>query len=405
MKKGSGESSMAKASNAILEEANALFDFTRSIRRDLHQHPELGFEEIRTGGIVAAELTHLGLEVRTGVARTGVVGLIEGSTPGPVILLRFDMDALPVREETGVEFASLVPGKMHACGHDGHVAVGLTVARLLNQHREELHGTVKLVFQPAEETMGGAEGMIKDGILESPAPDLAFALHIWNEKPVGWVGVVPGPFMSAAEIFKVKISGKGGHAALPNQTADPVAAAAQVITALQTLVSRNVSPLQSAVVSVTRISGGEAFNIIPSSVEFHGTIRTFENEVRIAVIKRFYELVEGIAASMGCKAEVEIQKVTPAVVNDQAAAERLQALFAQVLPGDTIDTQYRTMGSEDMAYILEKVPGCYFFVGSANPEKGLDYSHHHPKFNFDEIILPKAAALMTSAVLSYLGST
>ena len=181
-------------------------------------------------------------------------------------------------------------------------------------------------------------------------------------------------------------------------------ATAQVITSLQTLVSRNVSPLRSAVVSVTRIFGGETFNVIPPVVEFHGTIRTFESEVRELVFNRFQTVVEGVAASMGCQAEIQIDKLTPAVVNDLKAAETLRDLFAQVSPGDTIDTHYRTMGSEDMAYILEKVPGCYFFVGSANPERGLGYSHHHPKFNFDEIVLPKATALMTSTVLSYLGS-
>jgi amidohydrolase len=394
---------MAKETKSILGEAENLFEYTRSIRRDLHKHPELGFEEVRTGGIVASELSRMGIEVRTGVAKTGVVALIEGSTPGPVILLRFDMDALPVLEATEVEYASQIPGKMHACGHDGHVAIGLTVAQLLNNHREDLQGTVKLVFQPAEETMGGAEGMIKDGILESPRPDLAFALHIWNEKPVGWLGVVPGPFMAASDIFKVKISGMGGHAALPNQTIDPIIATAQVINALQTLVSRNVSPLESAVVSITRIFGGEAYNVIPSLVEFHGTIRTFDDEIRTLINNRFHEVVEGIAASMGCQAEVEIQKLTPAVINDSFVADNLKTLFSRISPDDTIDTKYRTMGSEDMAYILEKVPGCYFFVGSANSETGLTFSHHHPKFNFDEIILPKAAALMTSVVMSYLG--
>ena len=193
---------MANVMGSLLEEAFEEFEYTRSLRRDLHRHPELGFEEVRTGGIVAAELNKLGLEVRTGVAKTGVVALIEGRTPGPVVLLRFDMDALPVQEETGVEYASQTPGKMHACGHDGHVAIGLTVARLLSRHRDELHGTVKLVFQPAEEGQGGAEGMIKDGVLESPVPDLAFALHLWNEKPVGWLGVVPGPFMAAVGDFQ-----------------------------------------------------------------------------------------------------------------------------------------------------------------------------------------------------------
>ena len=240
---------------------------SRDLRRDLHRHPELGFEEYRTAGIVSAELNRLGLEVTTGVGKTGVVGMLEGGGPGPTVLVRFDMDALPVSEETGAEYASQNPGKMHACGHDGHVAVGLTAARLLSAHRSELAGNVKFLFQPAEEGRGGAQAVLEAGVLSNPRPDLTLALHIWNEKPLGWVGVVPGPLMAGSEIFHVRITGKGGHGAMPDQTIDPMVAAAQVISALQTIVSRNISPLEAAVVSVTRIWGGETFNVIPPAVE------------------------------------------------------------------------------------------------------------------------------------------
>src|SRR5512143_3243067 len=205
----------------LFDEAKSMFEFTQSVRRDLHRHPEMGFHEFRTAGIAAQELGRLGLEVTTGVAETGVVALLEGSHPGPVVLVRFDMDALPVTEETGAEYASQTPGVMHACGHDGHVAIGLTVARLLNAHRAQLRGSVKLVFQPAEEGLGGAKKMVEAGVLTSPRPAYSLALHLWNEKPLGWAGIVPGPLMAGAAFFTVKINGKGGHGAMPDRTVDP----------------------------------------------------------------------------------------------------------------------------------------------------------------------------------------
>ena len=247
----------------FFQEAQNLFEFTRMLRRDFHRHPEIGFKEVRTAGIVAKELVQMGLEVTSGIAETGVVALLEGSKTGPVVLLRFDMDALPVFEETGAEYASLTPGIMHACGHDGHVAIGITVARMLNEIRDELPGTVKFVFQPAEEGQGGAERMIKAGVLNNPAPTHTLALHLWNEMPVGSVGFVPGAMMAGAALFSIKLTGRGGHGAIPDQTIDPIIAATQIVSALQTIVSRNISPMQSAVVSVTYIRAGETYNVIP----------------------------------------------------------------------------------------------------------------------------------------------
>jgi len=386
----------------LFSEAQALFDYTRGIRRDLHRHPELGFEEVRTAGIVASELRGMGIEVTTGLAKTGVVALMEGARPGPVLLLRFDMDALPIMEETGAVYASQTPGKMHACGHDGHVAVGLTVARLLGIHRADMAGTVKIMFQPAEEGLGGAEGMIEAGVLENPAPKYSLALHLWNEQPVGWLGVGPGPVMAGAEIFKVRLTGKGGHGAMPHQSIDPVVAAAQLITALQTIVARNVSPLEASVISVTQIQGGDAFNVIPPSVTFQGTIRTFDAGVRQITIERFRQVVHGVAGAMGCQAEIDLRLLTPAVVNDVYMAEKVQNAARTYLPEFKIEPAYRTMGSEDMAYVMQKIPGCYFFVGSANGEKGLLYGHHHPRFDFDESVLPRAAALMAGTVIDLL---
>jgi amidohydrolase len=385
-----------------LDEAQALFEDTRTLRRDFHQHPELGFQEIRTANIVAKELAGLGLEVKTGVGQTGVVGLLEGQSPGGVVLLRFDMDALPIVEENETDYTSINQGVMHACGHDGHTAIGLTVARLLNNHRNELAGTVKLVFQPAEEGLGGAEAMMADGVLQEPKPDVTLSLHVWNEKPVGWVGIVPGPVMAAADTFHVKITGKGGHGAVPNLVHDPILAASQVVNALQTIVSRNVSPLKSAVVSVGAIHGGEAFNVIPSTVEMKGTLRTFEAQVRDRVIERFHQVVENVCQAFDCQAEIEIKSITPALVNDPHVTSRVQRVASSLLPADQLDFQTTTMGSEDMAFMQEQIPGCYFFIGSANKEKHLDAAHHHPRFDFDEIILPKAVALMAASAVEFL---
>jgi len=384
-------------------EAQKLFAYTQAMRRDFHKHPELGHQEVRTAGIVAKELQALGLEVTTGVGKTGVVAMIEGARPGPTLLLRADMDALPILEQTGVEYASQTPGVMHACGHDAHTAVLLTVAKLLNCIRGELPGSVKLVFQPAEEGMGGAEGMLDDGVLENPKVDVTLGLHVWNEQPVGWLGLAAGPTMAGTEIFKVRITGKGGHGAIPNLAVDPILAGAQVVSALQSIVSRNTPPLKGAVVSVTTFHGGEAFNVIPPQVELTGTIRTFDLAVREMVLRRFDEIVNGVAGGLGCIAEIEHTRMTPALINDAHTTQVAQEVARRILPDCYIDsTGPFTMGGEDFAFIMEKVPGLFMFVGSANPAKGLDYGHHHPKFDIDEASLPRAAALMAATAVELL---
>jgi amidohydrolase len=391
-----------------ISEATSLFEYTKTLRRDFHMHPELGFKEIRTGGIVSKELEALGIEVTKGVGKTGVVGLLEGGHPGPTLLLRFDMDALPIMEETNAEYASQNSGVMHACGHDGHTAIGLTVAKILNAHKSEIAGTIKFCFQPSEEgqngeDIGGAEMMLKDGVLEGPKVDLTLSMHLWNEKPLGWVHVAKGPVMAGAEIFKIKIIGRGGHGAIPEAAVDPIACAAQVVSAAQTIVSRNVSPTDTAVVSFTIINGGTAFNVIPQEVTLEGTIRTFDPKVREKVIRRFEEIVEGVASAMGCKAEVDVKQLTPALINAQEVTGIVQETARRVLPqADHDNTPCLTMGAEDMAFIQEKVKGCYFFIGSNNTEKHLDFGHHHPKFDFDEQALINGAALMSAAVMDIL---
>ncbi|MGD0612320.1 MAG: amidohydrolase [Anaerolineales bacterium] len=389
----------------FLAEAQELFEYTRSLRRDFHMHPELGFHEVRTAGIVAKQLTALGLEIHTGVAETGVVAILEGKKAGPVILVRADMDALPIIEETGAEYASQNRGVMHACGHDAHTAILLTVAKMLTAHRAELSGTIKLVFQPAEEGLGGAERMIQAGVLDDPKPAVSLGLHVWNEQPLGWIGIANGPAMAGAEIFKVTLYGKGGHAAAPHLSVDPVLAAAETITALQSIVARNVSPFKPAVVSVCTVHGGEAFNVIPQSVELTGTLRTFEPEVRSVVVSRFQDIVRSTAEALGCRADIDLKQLTPATINKPEISARVQAAARRLFPEAPIETgNYITMGSEDFASFLEKVPGCFFFVGSANREKGLDAGHHHPKFDIDEGVLPRAAALMATAIIELTGT-
>ncbi|MFN8411907.1 MAG: amidohydrolase [Anaerolineales bacterium] len=392
----------------FLEQAQELFPYTQAMRRDFHMNPELGFHEVRTSGIVAKELEALGLEVTKGVGKTGVVGYLEGSKPGPTILLRFDMDALPITEDTGAEYASKNKGVMHACGHDGHTAIGLTVAKILNQRKNELAGSIKFCFQPSEEGFNGEDTggnlmMIRDGVLEGPKVEKTLSLHLWNEMPLGWVNVAKGPVMAGAEEFYITITGKGGHGAAPHTTADPVIAAAHIITALQTIVSRNISPLSTAVVSVTKMDIGTASNIIPQEAKLIGTIRTFDQEVRKLVFQRFEQIVQGVAESMGCKATTEIVQVTPPVVNNEKVSEVVLDAARHVLPNAKLDTNaYLTMGAEDMGYMQEKVDGCYFFIGSNNKEQHLDYGHHHPKFDFDEKALINGVAIMAAAAAGLL---
>jgi amidohydrolase len=387
-----------------LAESKKLFKYTQALRRDFHTHPELGFEEFRTSKIVTRELRTTGMdEIKTEIAKTGVVALLKGGKPGPVVLLRFDMDALPINEINEAEYSSKNEGVMHACGHDGHIAVGLTVAKLLATHKNELAGTVKFVFQPAEEGQGGADLMVKEGVLENPKPDYSLSFHVWNENEVNWFGITPGPIMAAAESFRIVITGKGGHGASPHQTIDPIYAASQIVTALQSIVSRNVNPLESAVLSVGSLRGGSAFNIIPPDIEIKGTIRTFKPDVRALVLKRLREIVEGISNSLGCNSEIEFDPVTHAVSNDKALTQQVTNITSKLFPESTIDTNAITMGSEDFSFMMRDIPGCYIFVGSANPERGLDAKHHHPKFDFDESALVKAAALLstvTSEILS-----
>jgi amidohydrolase len=371
-------------------------------RRDFHMHPELGYQEHRSASIIARRLRELGYRVQTGIANTGVLGLLEGKQGGPVVMARFDMDALPITEDNDTEYVSQNPGVMHACGHDAHMAMGLGVATLMAQRQGQMNGTLKLVFQPAEEGMNGAEKMVKEGVLAHPRPDVVLATHVWNDKPVGTIDVSPGSVMSAADRWTCVVQGKGGHGAMPHQTVDPIVTTAQIVTSLQTIVSRNVSPLETAVVSVGSVHGGDAFNIIPPQVDLTGTVRTYDPAVRETILQRMREMIEGVATACGAEAKLEIIPLTPAVINDAKVAKVVRAAAEAIVGPENVFSGERTMGSEDAAFFMEKVPGCYFFMGSANAERGLDAPHHNPRFDIDEDVLVLGVAVLMKALAHYL---
>ncbi len=382
-------------------EAEALREQLIAWRRDFHRHPELGFQEHRSAGVIADHLSELGYQVQTGVATTGVVGLLEGQQPGPVVMLRFDMDALPVAEANETPYISQEPGLMHACGHDAHMAIGLGVATLMAHYRERLKGTLKLVFQPGEEGMNGAEVMVKEGVLENPSPDVVLAAHVWNEKPVGTVDVIPAAVMAAADKWTCTVRGKGGHGAAPHQTVDPIVAAAQIVTALQSVISRNVSALDTAVLTVGTIHGGNAFNVIPAQVDLTGTVRTYDPIVQQMIWQRMHEVMENGAAAARAEVELEIKPLTPAVINDVDVSAVVRSAAEMVVGAENVSADSRTMGSEDAAFFLNEVPGCYFFLGSANAARGLNAPHHNPHFDIDEAVLPLGVAVFMHALAHY----
>ncbi|MCP4169038.1 MAG: amidohydrolase [Chloroflexi bacterium] len=379
-----------------------LADQLTAWRRDFHQHPELGFEETRTAGIVAEYLHSLGVETTAGVGGTGVVGLIEGSSEGPTVLLRFDMDALPIEEATGLPYSSQTPGVMHACGHDGHTAIGLGVATLLAESTTQWPGQVKLLFQPAEEGMGGALATIRDGVLEHPQPDSSFGLHLWNQFSSGRIIVQTGPLMAAADRFVIEIVGSGGHGAQPHTTIDAIMVGAQAVNALQSIVSRNIPPQETVVLTVGSFHAGDAFNVIADRVKMSGTLRTFDPIVREKLIQRMDEILAGITAAHGASYNFTIDaNHVPAVINDpvstRAAASAASALFGEA----QVDHCKPLMVAEDMSEIINRSGGCYMLLG-AKPPEGRWGPHHSPTFNIDEAMLPEAVALMVATAVTYL---
>ncbi|MFI5370571.1 MAG: M20 family metallopeptidase [Candidatus Eisenbacteria bacterium] len=375
-----------------------------TVRRDLHAHPETAFEEVRTSGIVTERLRALGLTPRTGVGRTGVVAMVSGGRPGRTVMLRADMDALPIHEENTVAYRSTVDGKMHACGHDCHTSILLAVTRRLVQEADEMGGSVKLCFQPAEESGGGAEAMIADGVLDDPRPDAAFGLHVWQDLDLGKVGVTPGPFMAAVDEFTVTVTGKGAHAAMPQEGLDPVLCLAHMVTALQSIVSRETDPFREVVVSVTQLRAGTAFNIIPATATMNGTVRVFDADLWAALPGRFERIVYGVAQTFGCQAEIRYVRYNRPTINDAKMAAIAHAVAAEVVGEANVVTDLRTMGGEDFSSFLHRIPGCFVAVGSRNAARGLVHGHHHPRFDVDEGCLATGAEILLRITRRYLAT-
>jgi amidohydrolase len=373
-------------------------------RRDLHRHPEIGFQEHRTAGIVAERLKAAGFEVRTGVAITGVIGTLRGKRgDGPTLLLRADMDALPIQEATVHEFASTVPGRMHACGHDAHVAIGLAVADRLALRTDDFGGEIRYVFQPAEEGMGGALRMIDEGVLDGV--DAALGLHVWLGLPSGVVGVVDGPQMAGSQEFGITITGRGGHAAMPHETVDALLTASHVVTALQSIVSRNLSPLESGVVTVGSLHSGTAMNVIAESAVLEGTIRAFRTEIQDHIRQRVGDVARGIAASFGATATVEFRDlIFPPTCNDPSLASIVRDVANDVVGPELVrsDGGIRTMAAEDFAEFGTRVPSCFFFLGGYDPAIDAVHPHHSPYFTLDEEALPIGVDVLERAALAYL---
>jgi amidohydrolase len=373
-------------------------------RRWLHQHPELGHHEFETATFVEERLRSMGVEdIRTGIGSTGITGVIRGGLgEGKVVGVRADMDALPILEENECDYVSLTPGTMHACGHDGHVAMLLGTARMLIDRKDQFAGSVKLFFQPAEEGGGGALRMINDGALDDLKPDAMFGIHLWNTRPVGTVNARVGAQLVGGDGFTITIHGKGGHGALPNICIDPVVAAAGVITALQTVISRTNDPLNPGVLTVGTIHGGEASNVIPDTVTMGGTIRFVGQEQRMLMRKRLTEIAETTAAAYGARAEIDIEWGVMSTDNDPAMAALVQECAAQVVGRENVSEGALLMVSEDMSEFLSRIPGCFFLVGSMNEERGLNWGHHTSRFDIDEESLGIGIETMTRTVLTYL---
>ncbi|MBD2694586.1 M20 metallopeptidase family protein [Anabaena catenula] len=370
-------------------------------RRRIHQKPELGFQEKITAEFISQKLQSWGIEHQTEIAETGIVAIIKGakSGNGKVLAIRADMDALPILEENEVPYCSQHDGVMHACGHDGHTAIALGTAYYLHHHRQDFSGTVKIIFQPAEEGPGGAKPMIEAGVLKNPDVDAIIGLHLWNNLPLGTVGVRAGALMAAVELFRCTIFGKGGHGAIPQQTIDSIVVAAQIVNALQTIVSRNVNPIDSAVVTIGELHAGSAVNVIADTARMGGTVRYFNPDLADFFKQRIEQIIAGICQSHGASYEFDYIHLYPPVINHPQIAELVRSVAAEVIETPLgIVPECQTMGGEDMSFFLQEVPGCYFFLGSANAEKKLNYPHHHPRFDFDETALVMGVEMFVRCV-------
>ena len=385
----------------VINRIAAIHDEMTAWRRDIHAHPELGFEEERTAAIVAEKLESFGIRVHRGLARTGVVGILEGRPGARAIALRADMDALPILEAGDAPHRSTNDGTMHACGHDGHTTMLLGAAQYLAETRN-FAGTVYFVFQPAEEGLGGGEAMVEDGLFEQFPAEAVYGMHNWPGLAPGEIAVRAGPMMAACDEFTVTVEGTGAHGAMPHLGIDPIVAAAQIVTGLQSIVGRNVDPLEAGVVSVTKIHGGDAFNVIPQAVELAGTVRTFKPEVRDMIAANIQRIAESTAQALGARATVNVEARFPATVNTVHETDRAEAAAAAVVGGERVHRDVPPcMGSEDFAYMLQARPGSYVWIGNGLGPGGCFL--HNPGYDFNDEILPVGASYWATLVERELG--
>ncbi|MDA3832248.1 MAG: amidohydrolase, partial [Spirochaetales bacterium] len=369
-------------------------------RRDLHQIPEPAYTEEKTSEYVADRLTHLGLDVRTKIAQFGVVGTKTCSGSGKTLMLRSELDALPICEETGLKFASTHKGAMHACGHDGHMAMVLGAATILSKLEKDLTGQIKFVFQPAEEGPGGAKPMIEQGVMDAPKVDYVLGCHLWPAIPQGVVGVKAGPLMAAMDRFDLIILGQGGHGAMPHMCVDALEVGTQVVNALQRIVSRQRNPLSPAVVTVGQFNGGTSYNIIPGEVHISGTTRTFDPDIWHSWEARLNTIIKGVCSSMGASYTLDYQPGYPVTVNDVWMAEQIKNFARDTVGEDKVIVPEATMGGEDMSYFLNQAKGCFFFLGTGHKKAA---PLHNPAFDFNEDILLTGVEIYCRAALNLLG--
>ena len=392
-------------SESIRDASLALLPWLSETRRTIHMNPELGYEEHETSRLIVENLESFGLDVHAGIAETGVVGLLDTGRPGRTIGIRADMDALSIDESNDVPYKSRRPGKMHACGHDAHVSMLLGAARLLSENKnwlDGLGGNVKFIFQPAEEGKAGGKRMVEEGVLEEPRVDLLIAAHVWPDMPMGHIGTRSGPALAAGDKLLIHVRGESSHAAYPHQSKDALVAACHLVTALQSIVSRNVGPFESGVLSITTFEAGVAVNIVPRDVKIQGTIRTHDPKVRAKMGERVRAVARGVAEAFDVQIDLEITPGYPALVNHEAAAALIENAGVQVLGAENVKEMPLSMGAEDFSYMAEKRPGAMFRVGISNETKGFVHGLHSDLFDLDENALPVGVSVFAQAVVEFL---
>ncbi|MBP1722540.1 MAG: peptidase [Deltaproteobacteria bacterium] len=390
-------------SNAVKEKIAEMKGWLVETRRTIHMNPELGFEEVETSRLIAGYLDKFGLQVKTGMAKTGVIGLLKGGKPGKTVAIRADMDALPMEEANQVPYRSKVKGKMHACGHDGHVTILLGVARLFSSLADQVQGNIKWVFQPAEEGGGGGRVLTEEGVLENPKVDAIFGAHLFPDLQIGRVGIHEKEGLAATDRFVIKMIGSGAHGAYPHLSRDPIAAVGHLITQIHTIVSRSISPLDSAVITIGKVGGGTAFNIIPDEAEILGTVRSLSQKVRGELKSRMEQVTQGVAKSFGMDYGFDFQYGYPALINDPEMSRLVAAACAKGIGKENVEFLRPSMGGEDFAYYLEKVPGSFFRLGCRNEAKGIVNPFHSSRFDIDEDVLLFGVEMFTRIIDEYLG--